>query len=96
MIVTVSHIMVLPRVIVLLSLVLSPSPVRGNQEAALGIDLGDHRAVVSSFTRTGAQTLTNRVGGRSTPSAVTFTGEYAWNELKFTLCTPFTCKFSYR
>jgi hypothetical protein len=43
---------------------------------AIGIDLGDLTSVITSFDRNGLRVLTNKLGGRSTPSAVVFGGKF--------------------
>lgn len=39
---------------------------------AIGIDLGDHSSVISSVCKKGVRVLTNKIGGRSTPSVGVF------------------------
>jgi molecular chaperone DnaK (HSP70) len=39
---------------------------------AIGIDLGDHKSVISSVCKKGVRVLTNKIGGRSTPSVGVF------------------------
>lgn len=39
---------------------------------AIGLDLGDHSSVISSVCKRGVRVLTNKIGGRSTPSLGVF------------------------